>query len=115
MRFHICVASEPFPKGRRIILGDIEGREWGEYGRVKTFADIKSTTVPLQTARDREWSKAISIVYDARPAVERLSGDEIRPKRLDQLTAELLASEFESEEQRALQFVELSRGSQPLL
>jgi hypothetical protein len=44
-----------------------------------------------------------------------LSGDEIRPERLDQLTAELLASEFESEEQRALQFVELSRGSQPLL
>jgi hypothetical protein len=64
-------------ESRRIIFGDVEGRERWEYYRVETTTDIESATVALQTARNRQWSKAIAVVYDARPAVERLAGDEI--------------------------------------
>ncbi len=83
VRFDVRVAPEPFPKGRRIILGDIEGPECREYGWVETSTDIEPATAALQSARNRQWSKAVPVVYDARPAIERLAGHQIRPNSLD--------------------------------
>ena len=85
--------------GSLIISRNVQSWKWRECSRIQSRPHIEATSISFNAACNGKGRKAVAVVDNSRPALERLSASQTSANGVNQSLAMALALEFETEEQ----------------